>query len=119
MAQYKADDPTYRRRALLTDGDERASYYSFEDVVTLLRRLDVQVFVVCLKKEDERGSQFNRSLASGATALLSRLASETGGVAFFPKTVVDLNTEVQQLIALLHQQYLITYKPTNGLLAGK
>jgi Ca-activated chloride channel family protein len=120
VAQYKADDSSYRRRAviLLTDGDERASYYSLDDVVALLRRIDVQVFVVCLSS-DEGGSQFNRSLVKTAIPLLSRLATETGGVAFYPKTVTDLNTNIRQLISLLHQQHVITYQPTNGVTAGK
>jgi Ca-activated chloride channel family protein len=113
-AQYKPDSASYLRRVVivLTDGDERASYYDLKDLVNLLRQIDVQVFAVCLSKEEGPGPVLNSILANGAESLLKMLAKETGGYAFFPKTISELSSVTKQLTAMIHTQYFLAYKPT-------
>jgi Ca-activated chloride channel family protein len=116
VAQYKPGDTPYLRRAviLITDGDERVSYYGINDLVSLLRKIDVQIFAICLNKDSDKSSQLNKNLAKGAVGLLTTLTKETGGQAFFPKSVSELSTVIKQVTAMTHTQYLIGYKPAKA-----
>lgn len=115
-AQYKAKDVPYRRRAiiLLTDGEDRQSYYTMDTLLETLRRVDVQVYAICLTRESEGGSKLNRNLPQRSIDFLLKLAKETGGQAFFPKSTSELPTIVSQVTAILRAQYVIEYKPVGS-----
>lgn len=118
VAQYKATNATSRRRAviLVTDGDERASYYSLDRLLKFLRKIDVQVFVVSLSRESPKSLKLNEHSAKGAVDLLKTLASETGGEAFFPKSVAELHTMIEHMMKMVRTQYVIGYKPTGNVI---
>lgn len=113
VAQYRPEHSPYLRRAviLITDGDERVSYYTRNTLVEMLRTIDVQIFTICLGKKEAKGSQLNYALARAAVPLLTTLANDTGGLAFFPKSVDELNSIAKQIMAMSRTQYLIGYKP--------
>ena len=113
LAQYKPENSTYLRRAiiLITDGDERASYYTINNLVDLLRKIDIQIFAICLGKESAKSTQLNNKLVKNAVPLLTTLTNETGGQVFFPKSVAELTSVATQLLAASRTQYLIGYKP--------
>ena len=119
VAQYKVTNGSYLRRAviLVTDGDERASYYTMDNLLKLLHEIDVQVFVVSLQKESKSGKKLNEEPEKGAVDLLTKLAKETGGHAFFPKSAAELETAIKLLTSMIRTQYLITYKPVESVLA--
>ena len=117
VAQYKAsggDAANYRRRALIlmTDGDERISYYTQDKLVNLLRQLDVQVFAICLVKDSKKTVKLNQNPQKRAADLLNKLASETGGRAFFPKSVSELHDIANQITSALRQEYVVGYQPS-------
>jgi Ca-activated chloride channel family protein len=120
LAQYKFTNiPLRRAIILITDGDERASYYSLEDLLKLLRKIDVQLFAISLSKEDRMGATLNHNQLQRSVDLLSNLAYETGGRAFFPKSVAELQAMLSQMTNLMRTEYVIGYKPTNSGVAGK
>ena len=101
-----------RRRALvlITDGEDRASYYKFEQVSKLLKGSDVQVFCIGLTAalNKERGF-ITPSKRESAGALLKRLATETGGRVFFAEKVGELQEAIGEVISNLHTQYVVGY----------
>lgn len=115
VAQYKPEHSPYLRRAmiLITDGDERESYYTLNTLVEMLRAIDIQIFTICLGKDESDGSQLNNTLTQAAVPLLTTLAKETGGLAFFPKSASDLSSIAKRIMSMSRTQYLIEYKPTN------
>jgi Ca-activated chloride channel family protein len=112
-AQYKPLDAIYRRRAIIvmTDGEERGSYYSLDKLLNLLRRVDVQVFPISLTKDSKKSVKLNQSPRQKAVDLLTRLATETGGEAFFPKSVAELQAIANQITTRLRTEYVVGYKP--------
>ena len=117
VAKYKREEDTARRRALIliTDGEERASSYSKDDLGKLLRRLNVQVFVVGLVEELEtEGGFIRRSPRDKSRTLLEWLAEETGGRVFFPKTFDQMGKAAEEIAHDLHSQYVIGYTPAGG-----
>jgi len=90
VADYKkGDDSDRRRRALIviTDGEDRNSYYNQEQLFARLREEDVQIFVIGFVNElDKEAGLIRKSPRQKAVNLINRLASETGGRAFFPES---------------------------------
>ena len=105
-----------RRKALIvvTDGLDKENYYKFEDVVKQVQESDVQIYMIGFTQDlDESSGLFKRSQKGKAEQLLSKLATETGGRAFFPKELADVHKIGQQISSDLRTQYAIGYYPTN------
>jgi len=117
VAEYrKGNDDDHRRRALIivTDGEDRASFYNEIQLFQRLREEDVQIYVIGFVTELDADKGFIRkSSKDKAVALLNRIASETGGraVTILPplKTILDDN----EIVRDLRTQYVVSYDPTN------
>lgn len=117
VTEYKkGDDDDRRRRALIliTDGEDRASFYSQNQLFQHLRESNVQIFVIGFVDElDKEGGFIRKSPREKAINLINRLASETGGRAFFPKSLSELPQIAEEITRDLRTQYVIGYSPTN------
>ncbi len=117
VSEYKkGDEGDRRRRALIviTDGEDRNSFYKQEQLFARLREEDVQIFVIGFVNElDKDAGLIRKSPREKAVGLINKLASETGGRAFFPESVADLPQIANEIIRDLRTQYVIAYNPTN------
>jgi len=117
VAQYKkGNDDDRRRRALIvvTDGEDRASYYNEIQLFQRLREEDVQIYVIGFVNELDADKGFIRkSSREKAVALLNKIASETGGRAFFPQSISELPQVANEIVHDLRTQYVVSYDPTN------
>jgi Ca-activated chloride channel family protein len=117
VAEYKkSGDDDRRRRALIvvTDGEDRSSYYTETQLFQRLREEDVQIFVIGFVNELEADKGLIRkSPRDKAVGLLNRLASETGGRAFFPQSISELPEVANEIVRDLRTQYVVSYDPTN------
>ena len=115
-SDYVQKDGRHRRKALVvvTDGLEKDSYYSLEQVVDHVRKLDVRLYLIGFTQDLEDSSGiFKKSPKGKAEALLNRLATETGGRSFFPKDLSELGPITEQIAADLRTVYAIGYYPAN------
>jgi Ca-activated chloride channel homolog len=106
-----------KRRALIliSDGEDRASHYKEPQLFALLRETTVQIYVVGFIKDlDDRGGFISRSAQAKAKSFLEKLASETGGKAYFPNDISELNNIARNISVELRTQYSIGYLPTNN-----
>ena len=108
------DDRLRRALVLISDGEDRDSFYKEAQLFQLLRETDVQIYVVGFVRElsSERGF-ITKSPQGKAKSFLERLASETGGKAYFPNDVGELNGIARDIATELRVQYSIGYIPTN------
>ena len=117
VSEYKkGDEGDRRRRALIviTDGEDRNSFYKQEQLFARLREEDVQIYVIGFVNElDKDAGLIRKSPREKAVALINKLASETGGRAFFPESVAELPQIANDIIRDLRTQYVISYNPTN------
>ena len=112
----RGDDSDRRRRALIviTDGEDRNSFYKQEQLFARLREEDVQIFVIGFVNElDKDAGLIRKSPKDKAVSLIKKLASETGGRAFFPESISELPQIAQEIVRDLRTQYVLAYNPTN------
>jgi Ca-activated chloride channel family protein len=117
VAEYKkGNEGDRRRRALIviTDGEDRNSFYKQEQLFARLREEDVQIFVIGFVNElDKEAGLIRKSPREKAVNLIKKLASETGGRAFFPESISELPQIANEIVRDMRTQYVIAYDPTN------
>jgi len=104
------------RKALLliTDGQDNHSRYSFSDVKEFAKEHDVQIYAIgIVDDESTKGTSYR------GKALLQDLANLTGGRAFFPDSIQELEGICAAIGVDLKTQYVLGYLPSNRLADGK
>jgi VWFA-related protein len=99
---------------VVTDGEDNASDQdnSLENVVRSARQNEVLIYSVGLLSEEDHKA------AANAKHQLSELSDATGGEAFYPKEVSEVNQIANQVASDIRSQYTIEYSPTNSAMDG-
>src|SRR6476661_1034688 len=123
VSEYEKDTDKLdrKRRALIlvSDGEDVNSYYSQQQLFDLLKETDVQIYVVGFIDDLPKENSFiKKSGQAKARAFLEKLASSTGGRAYFPSAVSELNNIAKDIADELRVQYSIGYIPTNDAADG-
>lgn len=121
-AAGRRKDEARRRRAvvLISDCDERNSWHKQSELVKLLRRESVQIFVIAFIGEVRRdGGPLRASSKEKAGRLAETIAVESGGRVFFPEKVDELVKAAEEIVRDLRSQYVLSYVPTNASTDGK
>jgi VWFA-related protein len=100
---------------LISDGEERESYYKLQDVLKILNGSNVQVFSIAII--DSNMSQ--QSKLEGKS-LIKKITLQTEGASYFPKKFKkekgysnELISALKSIVLELRSQYVLTYVPTN------
>ena len=102
---------------VITDGEDRDSYYKLDELVSKVQESDVQVFCIgFLNAAPEKGlfGRWSKTAPEKAHDALERISEETGGKAFFPSKVTDIHSIVSEIASELRSQYSIGYFSTNA-----
>ena len=115
VAEHNKNVPGRRKAVLIiTDGEDRNSYYIRENLITLLREHRVQVFVLGFTGElDDKTSLTRASPREKAETLLMTIAKESGGRAFFPREANELIDITPKLAGDIQRQFRVTYQSSN------
>jgi len=100
-----------RRQAIvvLSDGEDTSSLLPFEEVLELAKRSVTGIYAIGLRAKEPRVmSTFNE-----ADFVLKSLSQETGGRAFFPQSVGELDAIYSQIGDELASQYTVGYTSKN------
>lgn len=113
----KGSDPDNRKRRaiiLVSDGEDVNSFYSQKQLFDVLKETDVQIYAVGFVKDlDPKGGFISKSAQSKAKTFLENLAEQTGGKAYFPNEVSELDRIARDIASEMRTQYSIGYIPTN------
>lgn len=102
-----ADQDGRKILVLYTDGGDTRSVLGFGDMMDLLRASDVTVYAIGFL---EHQSSFTRA---EQRMRLQQIAELTGGQAFFPFAMKDLDAEYAKVQAEILAQYALGYVSTN------
>jgi VWFA-related protein len=94
---------------VITDGEDNASVMSLEQTIQRIQALQGPVVysIGLLFKGDDSGREARR-----AKRALQMLSSETGGVAFFPKSLDEVDEIAAEVARDIRSQYTIGYHST-------
>lgn len=97
---------------VVTDGDDNNSSVSLENLIKNAQQSEVLIYTVGLLSEEEKRE------AKRASRALNAIAEASGGGAYYPKELGDVDKICQQVAHDIRSQYIIQYSPTNPTLDG-
>jgi VWFA-related protein len=122
------DQPDVVRRVmiLISDGEDNLSTHTRSDAIEMAQQYSVVIYTiststqwVSLSQTDPNKMGDRKYHLTDGDKILQELAEETGGRAFFPYHVDDLDQSFQDIGDELRNQYSIAYLPQNYVLDGK
>lgn len=99
------DQPRHRfRRAIviISDGDDNYSRYTREQALEMAQKADVVIYTISTNRT---------RIETDGDKLMRYFAKETGGLAFFPFQVTDLEQSFTNIANELRSQYSVLYSP--------
>jgi Ca-activated chloride channel family protein len=98
---------------LFTDGGDTRSTIRFSDVMTLVRASDVTVYAVGFLEHQPGGARNEQRLR------LTQIADETGGQAFFPYSMKQIDEAYDKILTQVRAQYSLGYLSSNSKQDGR
>jgi Ca-activated chloride channel homolog len=112
-ADHEKRDARLDKKVLfvVTDGEDNASNESLEQAVRRLQdEAGPQVYAIGILGDEEHPKRAKRALEI--------IAQRTGGMAFFPKTLDEVDQITSTIARDIRNQYTIGYKPSNPRASG-
>jgi Ca-activated chloride channel family protein len=107
--------PDMRRQAIvvLSDGDDTTSLMTFDDVMDVAKQAGIATYTITLHSPDLTPYEQNKGARyfSQSAFAMRQLAQETGGQAFFPLQISELDGVYGAIAKELASQYAIGYMP--------
>jgi len=111
MLIFPPPEPYLRRvMIIISDGQDNQSEHTREEALSMAQRAEVTIFAI---STSQGGSNAGTGPNSRGDKVLTRLAQETGGRAFFPFEATDLTANFQSIARELRSQYSVAYVSTN------
>jgi len=111
MLIFPPPEPYLRRvMIIISDGQDNESEHTREEALSMAQRAEVTIFAI---STSQGGSSAGTGPNSRGDKVLTRLAQETGGRAFFPFEASDLSANFQEIARELRSQYSLGYVSTN------
>ena len=96
---------------VITDGDDDASRLSFAATVKAATQSAAAIYAIGVFSDDDRKS--NKKMVRNSRKILTTLAEATGGLAYFPENLADVESVCKQVARDIRNQYTLGYYPTN------
>jgi VWFA-related protein len=108
-----AEDEGRTILVLYTDGGDTRSTIGFSDVMTLVRASDVTIYAVGFLEHQSSAVRAEQRMR------LMQITQSTGGEAFFPNTMKEVESAYDKIVAQIRAQYSLGYLSTNQTADGK
>jgi VWFA-related protein len=97
---------------IITDGNDNTSAISLEKLVQKAHESEIMQYAIGLLSEEERGE------ARRARRALDTLTTASGGLAYYPKDVAEVEKLALQVAHEIRNQYILAYTPKVQTLDG-
>ena len=109
LMKHPDKSPVRRAIILVSDGDDNQSRVTREEAIEMAQRAEVVIYAISTNLADKgRGDRE-----------LERMASATGGRAFFPFKIQEVSNAFSDIQEELRSQYAIAYKPADFAADGR
>jgi Ca-activated chloride channel family protein len=101
---------------VVTDGEDNESRYTLEELLRSAQKSNVVIYAIGLLGDEEPGGLFKMKggEAKRAAKALKELTEATGGQAYFPKSLDQVENTCVQIAHDIRNQYTLAYYPTNA-----
>jgi len=106
LGALREEQPVARILVVISDGDDNASTATLKEAIESAEHHEVTVYTVSTR--EFAGGDASALIADRA---MKALAARTGGAAFFPDSLGDLDHRLADLQQVIRSRYLISYKP--------
>jgi len=96
---------------VITDGEDDASRMTFEQTVKAAQQSNAAIYSIGVYSEEDR--KHDRKNVRRAQKELKTLSDATGGEAYFPETLADVQAICEKVARDIRNQYTLGYYPTN------
>jgi VWFA-related protein len=104
MDESRGQEPVRKAMVLISDGDDDVSRVYLNEAVKECQRAETIIYAVSTNWTPSRGK---------GDQVLTQMASETGGQAFFPPSVEEMSNSFHSIETELRSQYALTYTPAD------
>jgi Ca-activated chloride channel family protein len=119
LEREKKDAAKRYALVLITDGEDRDSFYTLDKMLSLVEKTGIQIFVIALTRDlSDKKNDFTKvkNAKTNAEKYARTVALETGGNAYVLSDKYsddDLLKILKSLVAELRSQYVVGYASTN------
>lgn len=107
LGSLAEEHPAARMLVVISDGEDNSSSATLKEAIESAERNEVIVYTVSTR-EFARADNAGAIIADGA---MRALATRTGGAAFFPDSLGNLDHRLSALQQVIRSRYLVSYKP--------
>jgi len=100
----RGQEPVRKAMVLISDGDDNQSRVYKDEAIKECQRADTIIYAISTNWTPSRGA---------GDQVLTQMASETGGQAFFPPSVEEMSNSFHSIETELRSQYALTYTPAD------
>jgi len=100
----RGQEPVRKAIVLISDGDDNQSRVYKDEAIKECQRADTIIYAISTNWTPSRGA---------GDQVLTQMASETGGQAFFPPSVEQMTESFRSIETELRSQYALTYTPAD------
>ena len=100
----RGQEPVRKAMVLISDGDDNQSRVYKDEAIKECQRAETIIYAISTNWTPSRGEGDN---------VLTQMASETGGQAFFPPSVEKMSESFKAIELELRSQYALTYTPAD------
>jgi VWFA-related protein len=97
---------------VITDGNDNTSNETLEQLARKVHQSEVLIYCIGLLNDEEPRE------AKAAKRALNELAFQSGGLAYYPKSLSEVESITPQIAHEIRNQYILAYSPTNQALDG-
>jgi len=109
LLSARGQEPVRHAMVLISDGDDNQSRVHPDEAIKMCQRAETIIYAISTNWTPSRGK---------GDQILNQMASETGGLTFFPPSVEEMSNSFKSIEEELRSQYALTYTPadfkTNG-----
>jgi Ca-activated chloride channel family protein len=106
LAALAEEQPAAKILVVISDGEDNSSSATLKEAIESAERGEVTIYTVSTRQL--AGKDYGTELADRA---MRALAERTGGAAFFPGSLGNLDHRLADLQEVIRSRYLISYKP--------
>jgi VWFA-related protein len=100
----RGPEPVRKAMVLISDGDDNQSRVYLDEAIKECERAETIIYAISTNWTPSRGK---------GDDVLTKLAEETGGQAFFPPSVEEMTNSFQAIEEELRSQYALNYTPAD------